>query len=378
MEKDIAKVSPSKKAYEQVADAIRKMIVSGKVGADGLVGSEISLAQENGVSRVTVRRAVDDLIAERLLQRRPGKGLYVRKNEADRIKNIWFVIDNIGRESFVQFFRAAQKTARDFNLEIHLKDGMSDTRENLRLLAELARRKDVDGAIIVEWHKPEFYDAVQDIKKRGIPFVVLDHYNDQTSFPCVVADNYRGGWLAAEHLHKLGHRQFAFIGNTRAMTVQKRIAGFRDFLAEKGIALPASQIMNIDPTDYFHEWEKMVDEALAAHFLTSGGKPKPRGKSSGVFPTALFASSDRTAQEVYQWCLKHGISIPNDLSVVGFDNEPLSRILNLTTVAQPFSEMGAKAMCLLNEQFEGAGWNGKDAVLPVSLVVRGSTAKAGV
>lgn len=374
MEQSKTNVLPGRKAYEQVADEIRKMIASQKVGADGFIGSEISLGQAHGVSRVTVRRAVDDLISERLLQRRPGKGLYVRKNEADRVKNIWFVIDNIGRESFVQFFRAAQKTAREFNLEIHLKDGMSDTRENLRLLAELAKRKDVDGAIIVEWHKPEFYEAVQDIKKRGIPFVVLDHYNNQTSFPCVVADNYRGGWLAAEHLYQLGHRQFAFIGNVAATTVQKRVAGYRDFLAEQGIALPMSQIMNIDPSDYFHDWEKIVDKALVAHFMAPGGKPHPRGKSGGVFPTALFASNDRTAQEVYQWCLKHGISIPGDLSIVGFDNEPFSRILNLTTVAQPFSEMGSKAMFMLNEQFEGTRWNGKEVILPVTLVVRGSTA----
>jgi len=352
-------------AYGRLAETLRAQLKAGLVGEDGFVASEVELTRQHGVSRITVRRAVDELVGERLLQRRPGKGLYVRQDEPGKVRNVWLLLDNIGRESFAQFFRAAQRMAREFNFEAQLKDGLSETGENLRLLEELSERDDVDGAIIVAWHKPEFFEAVFKLKARVLPFVLLDHHNAQTHFPSVVVDNYRGGWLAAEHLYKLGHRRFAFLGAHPAATVQKRLEGFRDCLAEKGVALPASQVLEVSPGDFFHGWERVVDRKLNLLFAGKGAKAQR--------PTALFACSDRTAQEVFRWCAERGVSIPGELSVVGFDNEPVAKILNLTTVAQPFAEMGTQAMILLNEQIEGKPWNGRELALPVELVIRGST-----
>ncbi|MEI6647954.1 MAG: GntR family transcriptional regulator [bacterium] len=373
-------------AYEKLAATLRKQVKAGQVGEDGFVASEVDLTRQHGISRVTVRRAVDDLVEERLVQRRPGKGLYVRKDDPDKVKKVWLILDNIGRESFAQFFRAAQRMAKEFNFDVQLKDGLSETGENLRLLAELAGRDDVDGALIIAWHKPEFFEAIFAIKKHGIPFVLLDHHNAQMSFPSVVADNYRGGWLVAEHLYALGHRQFAFMGAHSAVTIQKRLAGFRDYLAERGVALPASQILEVSPDDYFHGWERVVDRKLSLLFegravgaqLKSKGRSVARAPSKALSlkpqtPTALFASCDRTAQEVFRWCSDQNISIPGDLSVVGFDNEPVSKALKLTTVSQPFAEMGTKAMILLNAQIEGKPWNGRELTLPVELVIRRST-----
>ena len=350
-------------AYAQLADKIRGQLKAGRIGEDGLIGTESDLVRRYKLSRVTVRKAVDVLVNGRIVERHAGKGLYVRQNDSEHPLNVWLVIDNFGRESFVHFSRAAQQGAEAFNFAITPKDGMAQMGENLKLLREVAENKDVDGAIIVAWHAPEFVEAACEIKKSGKPFVLLDFHNIITRFPTVVADNEQGGKLVAEHLYNLGHRRCAFIGDSSAVTVRKRLDGFRDFLAGKGLVLPQEYILDVTRVaDYFGDWQSLIDAKLEQLFAL----PK--------VPTALFASCDRIAQEVYRWCGERGIRIPGDLSLVGFDNEPLSNILNLTTVAQPFDKMGARALQLLKDIFDGKPWDGQDAILPVRLVVRKSAA----
>jgi len=218
----------------------------------------------------------------------------------------------------------------------------------------------VDGVIAVAWHASECFEALYDIKKAGKPFVVLDHHNSVLEFPNVTADNYHGGWLAAEHLFEQGHRTFTFVGDYRASTVLNRLNGFRDYLAEQDVAFPHSQVADIRLKDYFGSWESLIDGKLEKVF------------SSSRRPTAVFASCDRVAQEVYRWCAARKIRIPEDVSVVGFDDEPVAKVLNLTTLAQPFDAMGVKAMELLKQQFDGHPWNGKETILPVQLIVRDS------
>jgi len=354
--------------YQRIAQALRNQIKAGKVNPDGYVGSEVDLMHHHRVARMTVRRAIDLLIADHLVERRPGKGIYLRTEDSvvKKQKNVWLVIDNFGRESFVHFARAAEKVARQYNIHLTLKDGMAETRENLRLLNELSTHKDVHGAIIVAWHAPEFFEAICSLKGNGIPFVLLDYHNVMSSFPTVVADNDRGGALIAQHVYALGHRNMIFVGDCRASTVQKRLDGFRNYLAEHDLPLPASAIWDISPTnDYFSDWIPGIDIKLQNLFAPENRRNRP---------TAIIASSDSIAKEIYRWCKKNKIAIPGDISLVGFDNEPLSSLLNLTTVSQPFSEMGKQALLLLHALLKGTPWNKTDVVLPVELIPRESTA----
>lgn len=362
------KVNTPVPTYQRIAQALRNQIKAGKVNPDGYVGSEVDLMHHHRVARMTVRRAIDLLIADHLVERRPGKGIYLttEKSVVKNQKNVWLVIDNFGRESFVHFARAAEKVARQYNIHLTLKDGMAETRENLRILYELTERKDVHGAIIVAWHAPEFLEAICTLKNAGFPFVLLDYHNVMSSFPTVVADNYRGGALIAQHVYEQGHRNMIFIGDCRASTVQKRLDGFRDYLAEHDLPLPASAIWDISPTsDYFSDWIPGIDTQLQNLFA-----PENRRNC----PTAIIASSDSIAKEIYRWCKKNKIAIPGDVSLVGFDNEPLSSLLNLTTVSQPFSEMGKQALLLLHSVLKGTPWNKTDVILPVELLPRESTA----
>ena len=346
-----------------MADEIERIIAAGELGDDGFIDTENGLTRRFKLSRVTVRKASEVLIAKGIIQRRPGKGLFVAQAKEHGRKKVWVLVDNLAWEPCVRLARGVKSWAKQYDFDIELQDGHAQAEQNLVLLNEMVDRDDIDGALIMAWHTPECFEALCRIKDRGLPFVVIDYHNTQLSFPNVVADNYHGGWLIGEHLYELGHRNFAFLGDCQAITVQRRLDGYRDYLAEKGIAMAHSHVGNIKPPDRFIDWSEWIDSCLEKIF------------DCGAKPTALFCSCDNVARAVYHWCAKKGVRIPDDLSVAGFDNDPASQWLipELTTVSQPFSDMGDTAMALLRDLLSGKPWDGKDRILPVQFIPRKST-----
>jgi len=354
-------------AYERLANEVRDLIAKGEVRADGFIASEYDLARRFDMSRMTVRKGSELLIAEGIVQRLPGRGLFLAQDTAPKRKTIWVLVDNLAREPSVRLSRRIQKWAAEYSCDIQLMDGHGDVERNLVLLNELTARDDVSGAIITAWHTSECIEALCRLKDTGLPFVVLDHHNTYFSVPNVVADNYHGGRMAAEHFLENGHRNFAFIGDCKTITVRYRLDGFRDYLSEQGVLLSHPNIGNLHPDDRFSDWAEWVEQKMEKIF--GGGRTNR--------PTALFVSCDNLARGVYRWCARNGVRIPEDLSVIGFDDDPVVQWLNpeLTTIAQPFSEMGDKAIELLDSQIKGKPWDGKECILPVELIVRGSVRK---
>ncbi len=353
----------SSTVYGRLADEIQRQIEGSTFPPDGFIDSEHGLVRKYKVARLTVRRATEVLIQRGLITRRPGKGLYICRPDEKREKVIWVLLENLAWEPCIRLARGVQEWSKQYRYVFEMKDGQAETSRNLQLLQDLADQEDVDGALIMAWHTPEFFEAVCRLKDKGLPLVVIDHHNAQVSVPNVVSDNYHGGWLAAEHLYELGHRVFAFIGDYTAQTVRNRLDGFRDYLAEKGIVLPHSRVGDVRPDDRFVDWSAWVDDRMGK---VMSGKERPTG---------LFVSCDSMARSVYRYCERNGIKIPDDLSIVSFDNDPASQWMSpeLTTIAQPFSQMGEAAMKLLDSQLNGTPWNRRETILPVELVVRKST-----
>ncbi len=351
-----------KTAYGRLVNEISQLIADGKVDSNGFIASEHELGRTYGVSRVTVRKATDILIDQGLIERRPGKGLYVYNPVEKKTRHVWVILDNLAREHCVWLARGVQKWSSEYDYKVELKDGHAEMEQNLLLLNQLLESDEADGAIIMTWYSPEFFEALCRLKDKGLPFVVVDYHTQQLRFPCVAADNYHGGRMVAEHLYEACHRRYGFIGDYTSITVQRRLEGYRDYLAERGLPLAHAYVSDVRPEDRFKDWASLIDGKMEKLF----DEPNP--------PTALFVSCDYLARSVYRWCERHNITIPNDLSVVGFDNEPSCNWLTpeLTTIAQPFMEMGDAAMRLLHSQLEGHPWNGRDVILPVQLITRKS------
>lgn len=350
--------------YARLAQTLREAAERGEVAPGERLASEHDLARKHNLSRVTVRRATELLVNEGLLERRAGKGLYVRGAEPAVTQTVKVVVGNLAWEPSIRVARGAQQVARKHGIEIQVCDAHGDQEENISNLLNL-HKNGASGAILMALHTAAFNEAVVRIKSEGFPLVVVDHHPQETSIPVAVADNYNGGSLAGKHLAGLGHSHVAFVGDCAASTVWARLEGFRDALAEAGIALPRSRVVDITPDDPLANWDKRVQTAVSALLETA-----PR-------PTAIFCSCDAVARACYRVCAAMKLRIPQDLSLVGFDDDPLAEWLSppLTTVRQPFTEMGQAAMELLHSQLTGKNAAPQAATLPVTWVERGSTAR---
>ena len=193
----------------------------------------------------------------------------------------------------------------------------------------------------------------------GMPLVVLDRTASEVQAPAVIADNFLGGYLATKHLIDLGHRVFSCITRPEALHhSSERIRGFRAALTEH----------NID-----------FDESL----ITRGGFHLEDGRAAAEQimrhssrPTAIFAYNDIMAIGALRAAYEMGFKVPEDLSVVGFDDIPQAAFTcpALTTVSQPKIEMGRQGVALMVDILHGKNIDrGAAPPLPVKLIVREST-----
>lgn len=228
-------------------------------------------------------------------------------------------------------------------------------------IARLLRSQRVDG-VIYETSFHEATDSLLELRKLG-PVVLVDERIPMLDLPAVVADGRRGAREVARHLVELGHKRFACIaGPTELWTAEQRLAGYREGLAMGGI----------DPDDMC---VRVGDYGMGSGYKLAESilnvSPQKR-------PTALLCANDMMAIGGLEYCRASGISVPEELSVTGFDDVPTAQLLTprLTTVRQPAYEMGMGAAELLIGLTRGC----ENAELlkphPVEVVVRGSTAEA--
>ncbi len=195
------------------------------------------------------------------------------------------------------------------------------------------------------------------IQEMGAPLVSTSRVPGMRGVPSIEVDNVYGGSLAIEHLINLGHRRIGVIkGPSQLASSSDRFAGYCQTLARHGIP---------------------VDEALVAHGYTSiesGYQATETLLRNNTDMTAVFAASDLMAIGVISAINQAGLSVPDDISVVGYDNIPLAGSLNppLTTVDQHADEKGACAARILIDIIEGKE-DKAGRVIDVDLKVRGST-----
>ena len=170
-----------------------------------------------------------------------------------------------------------------------------------------------------------------------MPLVAVDHNVRSSTLPTVDSDNLKGAVEATEHLIELGHRRIGFLaGRPDLESAQLRERGYRDALEAAGIAF--------DP-DLVRVGGYRADTATEA-------APRPPARDGR--PTAIFAANDMSAIETMIVARALGLAVPDDLSVVGFDNVPESALSEppLTTVDQSIQRMGFEAVRLLLDLIE--------------------------
>ncbi|HYI24583.1 MAG TPA: LacI family DNA-binding transcriptional regulator [Thermomicrobiales bacterium] len=214
-----------------------------------------------------------------------------------------------------------------------------------------------DGLLMILPMAPEAY--IDSIRRRGVPFVLIDHEGFDAHTPSVSAANREGARAAIQHLVDLGHTRIAVIaGNLEMDSARQRLAGCEVALQSAGLGLPAELLKLGD----FH---RPLAYQLTQELLRV---PDP--------PTAIFAGNDVSAFGALDAVRNAGLQVPHDVSVVGFDDIPDATwaLPPLTTVRQPMRDMGKTASRMLLNAITDPGSFGGKVELPADLVIRESTA----
>ena len=231
----------------------------------------------------------------------------------------------------------------------------ADRREHAFELFDRGDRS--DGLLLMSIVPPE--DEVERLRSVKLPCVLVDA--PHPAFPSVVIDDVRGGELATRHLIELGHERIAFMGDKprdpyRFTSSRDRTHGYERALAAAGIEPPAEYLREGTQVDH-------MARSIAIDLLRLPHRP-----------TAIFAASDQQALGVLEAARILGIRVPEDLSVVGFDDVEVASYVGLTTVRQPLFESGRRGAELLLQLVGGEPVDPGLEQLDVEVVVRTTTA----
>lgn len=359
--------------YQEIAAALRGRIDSAAF-PDGRLPSERSLQAEFGVQRDTVRRALDLLEVEGVVFRDPARGTFVvprgEPDAAGRAGSILLAVrkteNSTGAASILRgLTRVMDVAGRPIFWHDTLdKEGRFDGQVPS---PEYLRARGVVGAAL--WPElPVPADRLRRLRAE-MPLVLLDRRVPGFESDCVGFDDVAGGKVVTEHLLSLGHRRIGFLSaEPMAETVRARIAGYQAALAGAGIPQNPGRVLHGEGG------LRSIPPAALADYLG--------GATGGDGPlTAVVCANDTLAVRLIEVLRAAGTRVPEGVAVTGFGNAlpPLLDALGLTTIEQPYEQVGRAAGEILleriRERSQGGNSNAapvREVTLPVRLVVRRS------
>jgi LacI family transcriptional regulator len=339
-----AKVTRSRKPKVRLEDVAVRLGISVSTVSRSLAGHPAISSETRG--------AVQAVAAE-LGYRIPSRGRRTRKSAT---KLIGVVVGALHNRFMTLLLTHLHDALQEFDFQIMLMiDSMHDS-ENL-----LAFRPLIDGYLDGMIFATATLDSpvVAEMQRRGVPLVLVVRSVDDVRVDTVEIDNVHAGALAVEHLYQLGHRRIGLVmGPQNTSTSRDRAKGALKWLQDVGIQ-PAS--VPLIYGDY-------TSEAGYSSTMALLNNPNP--------VTAIVAGNDTVALGVLEAAKRQGISVPEKLSIIGFDDMPLagSPLVGLTSIRQPVESMARTAARRLVERIRAAGM-GPPAhdVLPIQLVRRETT-----
>jgi LacI family transcriptional regulator len=323
-----------------------------KVAAEAGVGVGTVSRVLNGSPSVSedTRRRVLEAIA--VLDYQPNA--IARALSTGRTNAVGVVAPFFTSPSVIERLRGVSRTLAGAGYQLILLD-VERAEQGGEFFRSVAVRGRIDGVLSISLTPTD--DEIRHLEAEKVPIVLLDRAHP--ALPAITIDDTEGGRMAAEHLLALGHRRIAFLGDEEANlfgfdSSARRREGFEAALAAGGAAIEPEWILR-EPHGRAHARE------AAAWLLAQ----EPR-------PTAVFATSDVQAIGVLEAAQAAGLPVPDQLSVIGFDNVEAAGYTGLTTVAQPLEEIGALGAELLLRTLAGEAVESRR--MPLAIVERGSTA----
>lgn len=299
------------------------------------------------------KQRIENAIASLKYQPNP----HARRLSRGRSDTIGLVVPDIANPFFATMVAAVEEEANDRGLAVSLYATLNRTGREVAYL-KLIEHNHVDGLVFVTNH-PDNGDLAALINRTG-KVIVVDEDVPLAAVPKLFCDNFQGGHLAGRHLAEFGHRHVLYVGGPDAMiSTQRRFNGLREGLRERFGD-------DISIRRYSGEYTVDCGRDMARRFL-----------DEGMPATAIFASSDEIAIGMIEILRERGIAIPEDLSIIGFDDvSPLHLFAPpLTAIRQPVRTIGRRALSLLLEtNWQESKSLATEELVPVEIVVRNSVA----
>ncbi|MBN1674239.1 MAG: GntR family transcriptional regulator [Kiritimatiellae bacterium] len=336
--------------YFALAGQIRQLIRERRLGQDDKLPSERELARILAASHLTVRKALEVLQEQGVIHKLPGRGSFVGRRRPERKQTPLVGILFPEREVFFfDILAELESKLHVSNLDpvVHLTYGCPEKETSI-----LARFIELGVTGILAAPNPACAATYREI---GVPVVFFDTWIPGLSVPHITTDDSRGAREAVEHLIALGHRRIAHIGAAGDATSEQRLAGYREAFRRHDMPVDAGWVKQ---KDYSREWGYYAARELFER---------------ATRPTAVFCGNDTIAAGVFQYLREHGLSCPDDLSIVGFGNTAVGRDLALSTVNQSCSAM-ANAIWTTFKALRQGRHPVSDTTIGTELIVRRTSA----
>jgi LacI family transcriptional regulator len=295
------------------------------------------IAELAGVSRTTISRVLSggkfvkkntrDRVMEIIEEKDYKPSIIAQSLRTNRTRTIGLVLADIENPFYSRVARGVIDAVEQKNYNVILCNSNNDINLEERDIRTLIERG-ADGLLLttVELKKK----TIENLRDKGFPFLLIDCKLDIPGVSYVVNDDYYGAELATEYLIKLGHKNIFFLGNRKLLSLKERFRGFRDTLERH----------KINNTNNF----------VPAEFIKTGGIYDIKGIIEYLLSrhekfTAIFSGNDYSAIKSIEAITDKGIKIPEDISVIGYDNIEISSMIKipLTTIRQPKYLLGKLA-----------------------------------
>jgi DNA-binding LacI/PurR family transcriptional regulator len=354
--------------YEQIVKDIKAKVERGELKPGEQIWTQQELAAKYGVSLITVKNALAYLVNEGILYARVGRGTFVAEKPARKIslspnRTLGLVLRDLKHPYFSMIVHSVEQRAYELGFNVLLSSSSGDIEKEENQINHF-REMGVDGLIIaslsLEYRATEY---IQQLHNEGFPYIMVSYMHDP-EYWYVGCDHELGGFMATEHLIKLGYTSigYAHVGKGNLLSEVRR-NGYYRALTEYGAPFRADNVYVLGVTDKdagedrFHRGYE-----FGKNFKTLQHKPD-----------ALFFYNDIVALGFLQGTSETGMRVPDDIGIVGFDDSIVARYaaVPLTTIHQPVDSIGRHAVEILQKRIDGKDVGGRTILKP-SLIVRES------